>query len=210
MPAMQKAIVDVSTSPERAHRSAAGSRSAELLEALEDIILAEGFARLGVSEIAARLSCSKRTLYEIAPSKNELVLGVLQHFFGEIRRDADCARDAATEPSERIYAYLQVGVRAAERLSPAAVKDIDRWPPAREIWLDHVRQRVAGLRAIIEDGIAAGHFRSISPGFVAEIVFASINRLRQPDFYRATDLTISEAFNELYDMLLGALTHKPD
>lgn len=76
----------------------------------------------------------------------------------------------------------------------------------RKIWQDHVRLRVDGLRRIIDDGIADGSFRRISSAFVAEIVFASISRLTEPDFNRATDLTISEAFNELYDMLLSALT----
>lgn len=181
-------------------------RGADLLDALEDVVLRDGFARLSVSTIAARLSCSKRTLYELAPSKRELVLTVLDRFFQRIRIDAEHACADAIDAEQRIYAYLQAGVRAAERLSQTTVGDIHGWPPARQLWRDHVRLRVDGLTRIIDSGIREGMFRDVSPAFVAEVVFASINRLREPDFYDATDLTIAQAFDELYGMLVAGLT----
>ena len=173
-------------------------------------MLREGFAGLGVSEIANRLCCSKRTLYELAPSKREMVLLVLDRFFAGIRQDAAVACESGHDAQQCIYVYLQAGVRAAERLSPTTVTDIHRWPPARAIWQEHVRLRVEGLSRLIEGGMRDGVFRKIPPAFVAEMVFASINRLREPGFYASTDLTIAEAFDELYGMLLAALTPSSD
>lgn len=194
------------TSKSSTPRATPTRRGSELLDALESLVLREGFAGLGVSEIASRLSCSKRTLYELTASKRELVLWVLERFFAGIRQHAAIACAAADDAQNRIYAYLQAGVRAAERLSPATVADIHRWPPARAIWQEHVRLRVEGLTQLIDSGMREGVFRKIPPAFVAEVVFASINRLREPGFYDSTDLTISEAFDELYRMLLAALT----
>ena len=192
--------------PSTGPRDSPSKRGAELLDALEEMMLRDGFADLGVSEIAMRLSCSKRTLYELAPSKRELVLLVLERFFARIRHHAGLACDTARDTEQGIYAYLQAGVRAAERLSPTTVADIHRWPPARALWQEHVKLRVAGLSHLIDSGTREGVFRKIPPAFVAEMVFASINRLREPDFYDSTDLTISEAFDELYNMLLAAMT----
>lgn len=180
-------------------------RGEELLDTLEAIVLAEGFEHLNVSDMAARLACSKRTLYELAPSRQLLLLRVIGRFFARIRDDAASigARDVAAR--QQVYDYLQIGVRAAERLSPAAVRDMQSWVSARALWQEHVALRVDGLRRIIEAGIRSGEFKDIHPAFVAEIVFASINRLREPDFCTATDLTISQAFDELYRLLLLAL-----
>jgi hypothetical protein len=58
---------------------------------------------------------------------------------------------------------------------------------------------------LIERGIEAGAFRDIRPVLVAEMVFAGLNRLREPDFYQRTDFSLSEAFEEYYKMLLHAL-----
>ena len=182
-------------------------RSAETLEAFEALILAEGFSRLNVSEIAARLKCSKRTLYELAPSKKALVLKALDNFFSRIRQEAGHVTDNALDPERQVYEYLQVGVRAAERLSQAVVADIHEWEPARTLWREHISLRIDGMCRIIENGVKAGVFRDVLPAFVAEIVFASINRLREPDFSDSTGLTISEAFHDLYEMLLHSLLH---
>jgi AcrR family transcriptional regulator len=185
-------------------------RSAEILDALEALILAEGFSRLNVSEIAARLRCSKRNLYELAPSKKMLVLKALDNFFSRIRQEADHVTDNTLDPERQIYEYLQVGVRAAERLSQAVVEDFAEWEPARTLWQEHIRLRIDGMCWIIDNGVKAGVFREVQPVFIAEIVFASINRLREPDFSAATGLTISEAFHELYELLLHSLMHSSE
>ena len=180
-------------------------RSAETLQALEALILSEGFSQLSVSEIAARLKCSKRTLYELAPSKKSLVLRALNNFFSRIREQGDHVAENASGPAQIVYEYLQVGEYASERLSQAVVADIDDWEPARALWRNHIGLRVEGLYKIIDKGVKEGTFREVSPVFMAEVTFASINRLRDPDFNERTGLTISEAFHELYLMLLHSL-----
>jgi AcrR family transcriptional regulator len=44
-------------------------RQAELLDQLEALFLAEGFARFTLEDLAVRLHCSKSTLYALAGSK---------------------------------------------------------------------------------------------------------------------------------------------
>ena len=181
------------------------ARGLETLIALEELILSEGFSRLSVSDIAARLKCSKRTLYEIAPSKKNLVLLALDIFFSRIRREADQIASTTLNAERLVYEYLRVGENASKRLSRAVVTDIDGWEPARSLWRKHISLRVQGLFEIIDKGVKAGLFREVPPVFVAEIVFASINRLREPDFSESTGLSISESFHELYVMLLHSL-----
>lgn len=187
------------------HNAPISKRCAETLEALEDLIVTEGFSRLNVSEIAARLRCSKRTLYELAPSKKTLVLVALDRFFSRIRKEADHIVNSTSDPELLVYKYLMVGEQASKRLSQAVVADIDGWEPARTLWRKHITLRVDGLFQIIDKGVETGVFREVSPAFIAEVVFASINRLREPDFGDSTGLTISEAFHELYVMTLHSL-----
>ncbi len=183
-------------------------REAQLRATLADIIFDDGFARLNVSTMAARLGCSKRTIYELAPTKNELVLQVIAHFFATVRSEAEVASGNSTDPADQMFEYLQVGVRAAQRMSPVMIADIDQWEPARTLWQTHIRLRVEGLRKLIERGIEAGVFRDIHPVLVAEMVFAGLNRLREPDFYTTIDISLAEAFDEYYKMLLHALVHR--
>lgn len=180
-------------------------RAQEVLALIEQILLREGFARLTVGEIAERIGCSKRTIYELAPSKRELVTRIVDAFFRDIREAGEAAIATETEPARQVYAYLQVGVNAASRLSAQAVADIDQWKPTRQLWQTHVRIRVQGLCELLEAGIARGAFRDVNPAFVAEIVFAALERLRQPDFYRSTRMSAVAAFQDYYRILLTGL-----
>src|SRR4051794_15020759 len=56
-------------------------RRAELVPALEDLLLREGFTTLTVDDMARRLRCSKATLYSVASSKEQLVIALTKRFF---------------------------------------------------------------------------------------------------------------------------------
>ena len=180
-------------------------RAQEVLALIEQILLREGFSGLTVGVIAERIGCSKRTIYELAPSKRELVTRIIDAFFSDIRVAGDRAAAAERDPARQVYAYLQAGVNAASRLSAQAVADIDQWKPTRQLWQTHVRLRVQGLRELLDAGIARGAFRDVNPAFVAEVVFAALDRLRQPDFYRNTRISASAAFQDYYRILLTGL-----
>ena len=70
-------------------------RQAQLLDQLEELFLAEGFARFTLDDLAVRLHCSKSTLYALADSKEQLALRVIRHFF----RKATVASRRGRSPS---------------------------------------------------------------------------------------------------------------
>ena len=60
---------------------ALSDRQREILDALEALAVHEGFARLTMAQLAARVNCSLRTLYGLAPRKDALLLMVIVPFF---------------------------------------------------------------------------------------------------------------------------------
>ena len=74
------------------------ARQLELLDELEEKLLREGLADLTMAEIAALLGCSLRTFYGIAPSKDELLLTVVDRRLHRIGRAAIETLDASMPP----------------------------------------------------------------------------------------------------------------
>jgi AcrR family transcriptional regulator len=185
-------------------------RADRLLDAIEDIFLESGFATLTVGDLASRLRCSRRTIYELAPSKNDLVLAVLRRFFATLRTQARDLLNSDVDPARRLFEYMQVGVGYAVRMSPVFVADIDRWPPAAKVWQEHIRLRVSVLRELVQSGVDSGVFRGVHAHLVAEIIFASWLRIREPGFYLRETITIADAFDELARLLLHGLMHRED
>ncbi len=56
----------------------------EFFDALTNLLLAEGIKGMTVGEIAARMHCSRRRLYDIAQTKEEIFCAAVKHFFDGI------------------------------------------------------------------------------------------------------------------------------
>ena len=67
------------------------NRQTHLRDALVEMVLVEGFSRLTMDQVAARLNCSKRTLYALAASKEQLAVLAVRHFFRRATEQVEAA-----------------------------------------------------------------------------------------------------------------------
>ena len=178
-----------------------GDRQHQILEQLEKIFLAEGFRDLTGDDLAARLKCSKRSLYQIAPSKQELFLLVLEQFLERIRRKGNRGVLEHEDPEKRLAAYMEPGIAETRLVSRRFVEDVESFRPATLLLESHQKERMSTLRDIVEDGIRRGKFRKLNAGLVAETYLAGIAKIDDPDFLRRNGLSFSEAFAELFQVI---------
>ncbi len=188
-----------------------GSRSDrrdEIRNQLEKIFLREGFRNLTVNKLAKRVQCSNRTLYEIAPSKEEIFLVILNRWLERIRHLGRQGALKHSEPLKRIEAFLNPGVSETRDASADFVEDVRSYLPAKEMLARHQEERMKFLEDIVEDGIGRGSFRDVHAYLVAEVVLSAVTRIDEFDFQTRSGLTFSEAFEELYELLLHGLVRK--
>ena len=179
-------------------------RARALFEQLEQILFTEGFRGLSLDDLAARLRCSKRTLYEIGPNKPAMVKAVIAVWSERIEiaaRAAACATDMRT----RLDLYLRPAIVESRTFSPRFIEDVASDSDVSAALEAHQRARVDGLRQIIEDGRVSGEFAALNSALVAELSFGAIQRLNSPELLRRADLSFSEAFDAFYDLLLRGL-----
>ncbi|RIK96927.1 MAG: hypothetical protein DCC72_03985 [Burkholderiales bacterium] len=179
-------------------------RQERLLDALENLFLDEGFREVTVAALAKRLRCSRRSFYELAPSKEALFLRVFDRYLKRLR---EAGRRAAQglPAEEAIAAYLAPALEAARKLSTRLMRDVQSYPPARAMWERHTRERMTGLQALIDDCVRTNVFRGVDPYLVAEVMTASLRRIGEPDFLTKAGLSYRDAVQELYGLLLRGL-----
>ncbi|QNG19598.1 TetR/AcrR family transcriptional regulator [Rhodococcus triatomae] len=174
------------------------ARRAELFDQLVGLFLDEGFAHLTLDDVAARLRCSKSTLYTLAESKDDLVRAATVHFF---RRAADEVEEALARvdsgAGDRVTAYLEA---VGDQLAPASARfmeDLARMPGARGVYEQNTAIAAERVRTLIAEGVGAGEFRSVSAEFVADVVASTMVRIQQRDVARATGFDDAQAYREL-------------
>ncbi len=103
-------------------------RQEEILGQLSELFAREGFRSFTLGDIAARLSCSRRTLYELAESKDDLVALVAGRFLDSNYRHGLEATLGVDSARERIRAFVDAVVTDAARLSLAFADDLFSTP----------------------------------------------------------------------------------
>lgn len=181
------------------------SRQRELVDQLADLFLVEGFAHLTLDDLAAQLGCSKRTLYALADSKEQLAVRTVRYFFKRATEQVEAAIARTRSPAARVTRYLEA---VAEALRPAGRefrRDLARHAATREVYEQNTLAAADRVRELIDDGIAARAFRNVSAGFVGEVVTATMRRITSGEIGEATGLDDAQAYAELAKLVVAAI-----
>ncbi len=180
-------------------------RRTELFDALVALFLAEGFAHLTLDDIAARLRCSKSTLYTLAGSKEQLVQAATVHFFKSATEFVEAEVSRATGAREQIRAYLSAVGSALDPASDRFMADLDAFAPARAVYEKNTRIAARRVRELIADGVAAGEFRDVHAAFAADLVATVMVRIQQRTVRENTGLDDADAYRELAAILTAGI-----
>ncbi|GAA3220875.1 TetR/AcrR family transcriptional regulator [Pseudonocardia petroleophila] len=181
------------------------ARRTALFDELVDLLLDEGFSHLTLDDLAARLRCSKRTLYALAGSKEQLVRAAVVHFFRGATERVEAAVAARTDPARRVDAYLRAVATELAAASPRFFDDVAGFPPAAEVYERNTRAAARRVQQLVDAGMAAGAFRPVHAGFVGDVVSATMVRIQQRRVAAGTALGDAEAYAHLADLLLHGL-----
>jgi AcrR family transcriptional regulator len=182
-------------------------RQSELLDRLLSLFLTQGFSRFTLDDLAAELRCSKTTLYALAPSKEQLAVEVVKHYFKNATAEVESAVSRQTRHDRRIATYLNAVADALRPASRTFLDDVATFAPARSVYERNTRIAADRVRSLIQDGIAGNVFRSVDIGFAAEMVAHTMQAIQRGDIARRTGLSDAEAYRELASFVLHSLRH---
>jgi len=181
------------------------SRQLHLRDALVDLVLAQGFSHLTMDDFAAQLNCSKRTLYALAASKEQIAVLAVRQFFKRATEQVEAAIARTRAPANRVTRYLEA---VAEELRPASRAfrdDLANFRPATEIYEQNTLTAAQRVRELIDEGTKAGAFRRVHAAFVSEVVTATMRRITSGEIAAATGLSDAEAYSELAQLVVAAI-----
>ncbi|MGB3356318.1 MAG: TetR/AcrR family transcriptional regulator [Mycobacterium sp.] len=180
-------------------------RRTELFDSLTDLLLSEGFAHLTLEDMAARLRCSKSTLYTLAGSKEQLVQAATVHFFRAATEFVESRVASALGARGRIAAYLSAVGTALDPASDQFMVDLDAFAPARAVYERNTRIAAHRVQELIAEGVAAGDFRDVHAAFAADLVATVMVRIQQRVVRENTGLDDADAYRELAAILTGGI-----
>jgi AcrR family transcriptional regulator len=180
-------------------------RQEEILGVVEAVFLRNGIRAVRIGQLAAEASCSRSTLYELAPSKEDLLLLVLDRMMRRIMRRGTEAILQLADPVDRVRALMISGALDLGALGPRFMEAVRQHPPARLLFEHRIAEGRDALESLIADAVDSGQFRPVNAAMVSEAMIAVLLRFTDPDFARSSRRAAAGGLAELVDVLLDGL-----
>ncbi len=182
-------------------------RRAEILHAALRAFRAKGYHATTLDDIAAHLGIRNTALYHYFPDKEAILFACHQESLAEVERILAEARNQYEGAPDRLAHVVREHVRVMiDTLegSPLAF-EVTSLAPALQRKVVTARDRYErGIRAIIEEGVAAGEFRPVDPKVATFVVLGAINWVAR--WYRPEGaLHSAELGAKFADYLVGGL-----
>jgi AcrR family transcriptional regulator len=152
-------------SAEPAPKAGSGTRlpspRSRILATAARLFYRNGINATGIGELVDVAGVSKRTLYQLFESKDELVVAYLRTMSTEVRTNEDSLTDTTRPPGERLLALFDSPKAGNEfrgcPLHNASVELTDPRHPGRPVITEHKRKLLQRLVATAEEAGAADH-----------------------------------------------------
>ncbi|WP_040920149.1 TetR/AcrR family transcriptional regulator [Saccharomonospora glauca] len=180
-------------------------RQRALLAELEELFLAEGFLSFTLDDLAAKLRCSKTTLYALAASKEQLAVKVVAHFFRGATERIEARVAGITDAAVAVRTYLAGASEELDRASAAFLADVAAFEPTRAVYAFNSEAAARRIRQFIADGVEQGVFRDAHADAIAEMTGILVEAIQSGVVGSRAHTTDAEAFEALAELLLNGL-----
>jgi len=146
------------------------ARQRQLLDELEELVVAKGLDELTMAEIAAGVNCSLRTLYGISPSREELILTVVDRRLRRIGRAGIGALDASLPPLDALRAYLHAVNEAVQPEADTFARNFAGLPGAKRLLDVHEGYVIAVTQNLLDRAVAEKEIAPIDTAALAHVL----------------------------------------
>ena len=179
-------------------------RHHEIIDALERL-LEQGVPELTMSEIAKKLKISLRTLYEIAPSRDKLILMTMDNILKKLGKFAMDSVEDIDSPINKLEKYLFI-VNQAVVFDPLifsmSIKNLSNFGPTADYHENFIKNYI---KKLLEEAIEKKEIKSIDVKAFS-ILLGGIGR----EFFKeknknSINLTPEESANSITSIILNGI-----
>ena len=180
-------------------------RQHEILEQLEGLTVEDRFADLTMAQLAARTNCSLRTLYGIAPSKDALLLLLVDRRLHRIGRSALGAIEPSMDPLSALRAYLRATTGALGPSTESMARELASVPGGARLIRGHGGYVVAVTQRLLEQALEEGRIQPVDTRALALVLGGLGSYFSRPQVIPRIRVPPKEAADSIMEIILRGL-----
>jgi AcrR family transcriptional regulator len=158
-----------------------------------------------MAEIAARVGCSLRTLYVIAPSKDELILSVVDRRLHRIGRAAIEVLDADMPAIDALRAYLQTANKAVQPEAVMLSADVAKITGAGRLFDSHEAYLMGVTQSLLDRAVDEGQIAATDTAAVAHVLAGLGREFARPEVAEIAEASPKDTADAITELMLKGL-----
>ena len=157
----------------------------KIVEIAGEMFKQYGFKAVKMDVVAQKLCISKRTLYEIFPNKEEIIMEAVKMNFLHDREMYENSMRNNNDLMDVIIELLSMHINEAKTNSPLLLEELENYPRVLEFIKNHRKENKDRVHEFMEKGQKEGYFmNNINVDLVYEIVNSFIDAIFQKALYK--------------------------
>lgn len=172
----------------------------EICDRIQLLFQQYGIKSITMDDIAVRLGCSKKTLYNYFKDRKDLVLKVISADMKKHESEVLKVVNESLHPIDELFKLNTVSVNKIKTIHPSAQYDLKKYYPKSWEIFDRNNKQLTYKICIknLKKGIKAGCYRKdINPEIMSKIFSEKIDLVFNGLLFKANDVSFSEVFNEM-------------
>lgn len=165
------------------------SLKVKIVEIAGEMFKQHGFKAVKMGVVAQKLCISKRTLYEIFPNKEEIIMEAVKMNFEHDREMYEKAMRNNNDLMDVIIELLSLHINEAKTNSPLLIEELENYPRVLEFIKNHRKENKDRVYEFMKKGQKEGYFlKNINIDLVYEIVNSFLDAILQKALYKKYSL----------------------
>jgi len=177
------------------------------IQVMEDFekLLESGIGNQTMSDIASKLKVSLRTLYEIAPSKEELIISTMDRILKNTARQAYLAIKDISSPLVKLRTFTKIGNEAVGPKTQKFEMDLRKIEGAKHMIDFHQNAYIRQINKLLQEAEKKGEIKPIDTKAVAMILGGIGQEYSKPEIVMQLNQSPEASANMITNLIIKGL-----
>ena len=176
----------------------------EVIQNFENL-LEDGIANQTMSDIASSLKVSLRTLYEIAPSKEQLVISTIDRILTNIAKQALTSMKDMKLSVDKLRTFTKIGNEAAGPRIQKYADDLNRIKGADEMIKAHELAYIDHIKRLLDEAVKNKEIQAIDTRAVAIMLGTVARVFSKKNHQKKLAASAEESANMISGLIIDGL-----
>ena len=176
----------------------------EVIQNFENL-LEDGIANQTMSDIASSLKVSLRTLYEIAPSKEQLVISTIDRILTNIAKQALSSMKDMKSSVDKLRTFTKIGNEAAGPRIQKYADDLNQIKGADEMIKAHESAYIDHIKRLLDEAVKNKEIQAIDTRAVAIMLGTVARVFSKKNHQKKLAASAEESANMISGLIIDGL-----